>query len=93
MQLYSSECLQGSDVSLQEVVEAIKMMKAGKAAGPDGIPIDMYKKFKDKLRRPILDMLLEALEKNMLPVSMSEALIILLPKPGKPNNKCEICTL
>lgn len=30
------------DISLQEVVEATEMMKAGKAAGPDGIPIDIY---------------------------------------------------
>lgn len=34
-------------------------------------------------------MLMEAFEKNMLPVSMREALITLLPKPGRPNNKCE----
>lgn len=34
-------------------------------------------------------MLLEAFVKNKLPVSMSGALITLLPKPGKPNNKYE----
>jgi len=29
-------------------------MKAGKTAGPDGIPIDLYKKFKSKLQKPLL---------------------------------------
>lgn len=64
-------------------------MKAGKAAGPDGLPIDIYKKFKDKLVRPMLDMLEEAFAENKLPMSLNEAIIILLPKSGKPNNKCE----
>jgi len=34
-------------------------------------------------------MLVEAFEENKLPVSLNEAIITLLPKPGKPNNKCE----
>lgn len=79
----------GKDISLQEVVEAIDLMKAGKAAGPDGLPIDIYKKFKDKLVRPMLDMLVEAFTENKLPMSLNEAIITLLPKPGKPNNKSE----
>lgn len=31
-----------------EIFEAITHMKGGKAAGPDGLPIDIYKLFKDK---------------------------------------------
>lgn len=31
-----------------EIAEAINCMQAGKTAGPDGIPIDIYKKFQSK---------------------------------------------
>lgn len=58
-------------------------------AGPDGIPIDIYKKFKDKLLMPLLEMFKESFEKGVLPKSLNQAVITLLPKPGKPSNKCE----
>lgn len=77
------------DLSLTEILAAIDSMKAGKAAGTDGLPIDLYKKFKDKLVKPILEMFLEVFQNGILPNSLREALITLLPKPGKPNNKCE----
>ncbi len=32
-----------------ELDNAIHNMKGSKAAGPDGLPIDIYKEFKDKL--------------------------------------------
>ncbi|MGL4484103.1 MAG: hypothetical protein ACRCUS_04065 [Anaerovoracaceae bacterium] len=83
----------GKDITLQEVVDDIDLMKTGKAAGPDGIPIDLNKKFKDQLLRPILDMLLEAFEKNILPESMSEAIIILLPNQENPITNVKICSL
>ncbi len=60
------------------MVEAIDLMKAGKAAGPDGLPIDIYKKFKDKLVRPLLDMLVEAFAENKLPMSLNEAINYLI---------------
>ena len=37
------------ELSLEEVSHAIKNMKGGKASGLDGLPIDMYKLFKEKL--------------------------------------------
>lgn len=30
-----------SDLTMDEIIEAIDAMKAGKAAGPDGLPLDM----------------------------------------------------
>lgn len=52
-------------------------MKLGKQAGSDGIPIDIYKKFKDKLLISLLDMFKETFEKEALPKTLNQALIIL----------------
>ena len=40
----------------QEISEAINHTKGGKTAGPDGLPIDIYKLFKNKLITPLKDM-------------------------------------
>ena len=77
------------ELTMQELSAAIDAMTAGKTSGPDGLPIDIYKKFKDKLLSPLLDMLLEAFQEGLLPESMRGALITLLPKPGKTNTRCE----
>ncbi len=64
-------------------------MKSGKAAGPDGLPPEIYKTFKEKLLTPFMEMIVEAYHQDLLPASMRRALITLLPKPGKTNTKCE----
>lgn len=64
-------------------------MKGGKAPGPDGLPIDIYKIFKNKLLSPLLDMFVESFSSGKLPPSMCNALIILILKPGKPATKCD----
>lgn len=40
----------------EEIGQVIDRMKAGKRAGPDGIPVDLYKNFKDKFLVPLLNM-------------------------------------
>lgn len=64
-------------------------MQAGKTAGLDGIPIDLYKAFQSKLLTPLLEMFQDSFRNGLLPTSMRVALITLFPKPGKPNTKCE----
>lgn len=79
----------GANLTLEEIFEAIMNMKAGKAAGPDGLPIDMDKKFESKLKTPLLEMFSESVQNGILPPTLRRALIPLLPKPRKSNDKCE----
>lgn len=72
----------GAAITKEEISIAIDHLKTGKTPGPDGLPTA-------KLLSPLLDMFSESFEKGTLPVSLRGALITLLPKPGKPCNKCE----
>ncbi len=76
-------------VELSELEEALACMRAGRAAGPDALPIDFYKTFKDKLLPRLLIMFEEAFRTNSLPPSFSRALITNILKPGKPAFKCD----
>ncbi len=75
--------------AVEELSSAIDSIKAGKTPRPDGLPIEIYKKFKNKLLTPISEMFTESFQNGTLPSSLRGALITLLLKAGKPNNKCE----
>lgn len=76
------------ELEFEEIVNAINSMNSNKAAGPDGIPIDIYKEFKEKLISPLLDMFMEAFQQGCLPLSLRSALITLILKPEKPPINC-----
>ena len=78
-----------AELTEEEISLAIDGMSAGKASGPDGLPIDIYKRFKSKLCRPLLEMFLESYNNGILPPSLRGALITLILKPGKPQTKCD----
>lgn len=63
-------------------------MQNGNAPGPDGYPIEFYKKFSDKLLTILLNMLNDSLFHGSLPQTLTEASITLLLKPGKDSTKC-----
>lgn len=71
-----------------EIADAVTNMRGGKAAGPDGLPVDIYKIFKDKLIGPILAMYEEAFQQGRLPDSLRSALITLILKPNKSPTNC-----
>uniref|UniRef100_A0A671WUW6 Reverse transcriptase domain-containing protein n=1 Tax=Sparus aurata TaxID=8175 RepID=A0A671WUW6_SPAAU len=75
------------ELNLNDISNAITSMKGGKASGPDGLPIDIYKLFKAKLIAPLLDVYLESFEVGSLPVTLRSALITLILKPGKTPNE------
>lgn len=50
------------EITKEEIGQAIDCMKSGRRAGPDGLPIDLYKKFKDKLMASLLEMIREVFQ-------------------------------
>ncbi len=77
------------ETTLEEISTAIDSIKMGKTPGPDGLPIEIYKNIKNTPQKPLLEKFRESFQNEVLPPSLRGALIILLPKAGKPKNKCE----
>lgn len=75
-------------IEVADLNAAINCMNSGKAPGPDGLPIDIYKIFCDKLITPMIDMINESFNIGELPSSLRSALITVIPKPGKDPTKC-----
>lgn len=75
-------------LQLGELTHSIKAMQSGKSPGPDGYPIEFYKKFSDKLAPLLLEMFNDSLSRGVLPQTLTEASITLLLKPGKDSLEC-----
>lgn len=58
-------------------------MVNNKASGVDGLPAEVSKKYGEVLLPELLKTLNSAVESGNLPMSMSEAIIIVLPNSGK----------
>ncbi|KAJ1135146.1 hypothetical protein NDU88_001591 [Pleurodeles waltl] len=46
-----------AELTEEELLEALQGIQSGKAPGPNGLPIEMYKELASVVVRPILDML------------------------------------
>lgn len=70
-----------SDITTQEILDAIKSFPSGKAAGPDGFGIELYKNFSGKVAPILLRMFTHSFE--IPPCTIYEANISLLLKEGR----------
>lgn len=77
-----------SPLQLQEVIDAVKSMQSSKTPGPDGYPVEFYKKFSKQLVPILLEMFNNSLTQKHLPQSLTEASISLILKPGKDPLEC-----
>uniref|UniRef100_A0A3B1IT35 Reverse transcriptase domain-containing protein n=1 Tax=Astyanax mexicanus TaxID=7994 RepID=A0A3B1IT35_ASTMX len=77
-----------SPLTLEEVSNAIKAMQSNKTPGPDGFPIEFFKKFIGKLAPLLLSVFNESLESGSLPQTMTQATIALLLKKDKDPTSC-----
>lgn len=67
----------------QEVLNAILQLKSNRSPGVDGIISEFYKEFAELLAPFLFNVFSESIDKNTLPVSMTQGLITLIPKPNK----------
>lgn len=59
------------------------MMQVGKTPGPGGLPVEFYKMYMEDLAPRLQSLLAQASEPGILPDSMSDAVIVVISKPGK----------
>uniref|UniRef100_A0A1A8HXD3 Reverse transcriptase domain-containing protein n=1 Tax=Nothobranchius kuhntae TaxID=321403 RepID=A0A1A8HXD3_NOTKU len=63
-----------------EIKTAIMSMQSGRCPGPNGFPSEFYKAFIDKLSPLMLAIFKEASESGILPLTLRQATISLIPK-------------
>ena len=77
-----------SPLNVSEIVTAISEMQSNKAPGPDGFPVEFFKKFKDKLAPLLHSVYIESLESGSLPPTLRQASINVLLKKDKDPDLC-----
>ena len=74
---------QESQITRIDLEEAIKTMNNNKTPGKDGIPVDFYKVFWARIKNLFYDMMLHAFDLSLLPLSLREGVLNLIPKANK----------
>lgn len=77
-----------SPITLKEVQKAIKSLQTGKTPGPDVLHSEYYKTNLEWVAPYYLSTLTKALDLHDLLASMSEAVIVIIPKTGKDPELC-----
>lgn len=75
-------------LTVEELYTAISQMQSGKSPGPDGYPIEFYKKFQHKLAPVLIDMYNESFSDLNLPPTLTQAFISLILKKDRDPLSC-----
>jgi hypothetical protein len=78
-------------ITQNEIEAAIKSLPKIKSPGLDGFSTEFYQTFKEELTPTLLKLFHEIEREGKLPNSFYEAIITLIPKPGKETSKKENC--
>lgn len=62
-------------ITIGELRQAAFSMQTGKCSGPDGFPIEFYRKFFDKLAPILIDMFNESFMSSKLPPTLMQATV------------------
>ena len=76
------------EITIKEVDEAINGLKNAKSPGSDGYPVEWYKAFRNELSPLLVKSFNWTLQKDELPPTWTEAIITVLPKPGRDRDLC-----
>lgn len=68
---------------MTEILQALKSMQFGKITGPDCIPVELYKHCAAELAPRLHTLFAASMQLEGLPDTMREAVIVVIPKPGK----------
>ena len=66
-----------------ELYDAVMMLRGNKVPGLDGLTVEFYRYFWKALSKPLFEMCMLSVERNLLPKSVRSGLISLLPKKNK----------
>lgn len=75
-------------LTILEITEAIKSMNSGKSPGPDGYPVEFYKRFSHQLAPLLLEMFNYSYSQGSLPDTLLQASISLIHKKDKDPLDC-----
>uniref|UniRef100_A0A8C5M8J3 Reverse transcriptase domain-containing protein n=1 Tax=Leptobrachium leishanense TaxID=445787 RepID=A0A8C5M8J3_9ANUR len=78
-------------LTIEELSDVVKSSKTGKCPGPDGLPLQYYKRFAKILYPRFLVAFNAILEGHTIPSQTQAANISLIPKEGKDAERCDSC--
>ena len=70
-------------LSAKEIAQAVRKLANNKTPGPDGIPIDFYKVFWEKIGGTVCEVIEYGYTENILHPSARQGILNLIPKPEK----------
>lgn len=70
-----TQTLENPDITIQEVLKAIKYLKINKPVGSDGIPPKFYKLFADEIAPILVDIFNESLRQGKVPQRLKKTII------------------
>lgn len=77
-----------ADIRDEEIKDAIKSMKIKKSPGPDGLPVEFYRRFAKVLIPVMKKAFSHIFQEETLPPSWQEAMLMPILKPGKDHLTC-----
>lgn len=77
-------------IMLEEVQQAQGSLQSGKIPEEDGFPSEFYKHYMEEVAPRLHALFTKTLKEAVLPLPMAQAIIVVIPKPGKDPQLCSL---